>query len=87
MITGIFALNASQQTASRLTWSFARDDALILSSKIGKLNRGLGVPVWGLIFNSVVVFIIGCVYLGSTTGNPPFRLDDLKATLTCVLSL
>jgi choline transport protein len=67
LLTGVFALNASQQTASRLTWSFARDDALVFSKFIGRIHKGLGVPVYALIFNAVIVFIIGCIYLGSTT--------------------
>lgn len=67
LLTGVFALNASQQTASRLTFSFARDDALIFSKYIGRMHQGLGVPPYALFFNAVVVFIIGCIYLGSTT--------------------
>ena len=67
LLTGVFALNASQQTASRLTFSFARDDALIFSRYIGRINQGLGVPPYALFFNAFVVFIIGCIYLGSTT--------------------
>jgi choline transport protein len=57
----------SQQTASRLTWSFARDNALIGSHWLGQIHPRFGVPVWALLFNSAVIFIIGCVYLGSTT--------------------
>ncbi|KFY29440.1 hypothetical protein V493_02357 [Pseudogymnoascus sp. VKM F-4281 (FW-2241)] len=67
LLTGVFALNASQQTASRLTFSFARDDALIFSKYIGRMHEGLGVPPFALFFNAVVVFIIGCIYLGSST--------------------
>lgn len=67
LLTGVFALNASQQTASRLTWSFARDRALIFSNQLGQIHPKLEVPVWALIFNSFVIFIIGCIYLGSTT--------------------
>jgi len=66
-ITGYFALNATQQTASRLTWSFARDNGLIFSNKIGTVDSKLGVPVWALFFNSAIVFVMGCIYLGSTT--------------------
>ncbi|KFX97037.1 hypothetical protein V490_03022 [Pseudogymnoascus sp. VKM F-3557] len=67
LLTGVFALNASQQTASRLTFSFARDDALVFSKYIGRMHEGLGVPPYALFFNAVVVFIIGCIYLGSST--------------------
>lgn len=66
LLTGYFSLNACQQTASRLTWSFARDKALVFSNHIGRIHPGLGVPVWALIANAVVVFVMGCIYLGST---------------------
>lgn len=67
LLTGVFALNATQQTASRLTWSFARDRALVFSDQIGHVHPSLGVPVWALLFNAFIVFVIGCIYLGSTT--------------------
>lgn len=73
-----FALNGCVQTSSRLTWSFARDDALVFSRFITRIHPKLGVPVWALIFNQFVVFIIGCVYLGSTTGKfPPLYIPML----------
>lgn len=65
IFTGYFALIATQQTSSRLTWSFARDGGLIFSSKIGHVSPNLCVPAWALLFNAVVVFIMGCIYLGS----------------------
>ena len=66
LICGYFALNATIQTASRLTWSFARDGGLIFSKQLGHCHEGLGVPLWALLANAVVVFIMGCIYLGST---------------------
>lgn len=65
IMTGIFALNATQQTSSRLSWSFARDGGLIFSKQIGHVSPSLGVPVWALLFNAFVVFVMGCIYLGS----------------------
>ena len=61
------ALIAVQQTASRLTWSFARDNALLGSKFMGTIHPSLGVPVWALLANALVVFIIGCIFLGSST--------------------
>jgi choline transport protein len=55
------------QTASRLTWAFGRDDAVIFSRQIGKMNHRLEVPVNALLANSILVLILGCVYLASTT--------------------
>ncbi len=63
----IFGVNAIMQTASRLTWSFARDDALIFSKFLNRVNPSLGVPIYALLFNQLIVMIIGCIYLGSTT--------------------
>ena len=65
--TGYFALNATQQTSSRLTWSFARDHGLIFSKQLSQISPRLGVPVWALLFNCFVVFVMGCIYLGSPT--------------------
>lgn len=67
LLCGIFALAGSMQTSSRLTWAFGRDDALIWSSKFGHISERWGVPIYALLFNSAVIFIIGCIYLGSTT--------------------
>jgi amino acid transporter len=64
---GFFALIGCQQTASRLTWSFARDDAIVGSHWLGQIHHRHGVPVWSLVANSAVIFVIGCIYLGSTT--------------------
>ncbi|BCS25253.1 uncharacterized protein APUU_41697S [Aspergillus puulaauensis] len=62
-----FALIGAQETASRLTWSLARDEALLGSKWIGKMHDRLDVPVWAIVFNASVVFIIGCIYLGSSS--------------------
>lgn len=62
-----FALNATHQTASRLTWSFARDDALFGSRWLGQIDSRQQVPIAALLFNFAIMFIIGCIYLGSTS--------------------
>jgi choline transport protein len=67
MSIAFFSLNGCMESASRLTWSFARDDALVFSKYIGRIHHKLHVPVFALLFNAFIVFIIGCVYLGSTT--------------------
>ena len=70
-VAAFIASIGSVQTSSRLTWSFARDDAMILSSLIKRTNDELGVPVWALLFNAFWLFIIGCVYLASSSGESP----------------
>jgi choline transport protein len=62
-----FALNGSHQTASRLTWSFARDNAMLGSEWLNKISLRQEVPIAALIFNFAIMFIIGCIYLGSTS--------------------
>lgn len=66
-IITLFAISGAIQTASRLTWSFARDDAVMLAPFLSRIHPRLGVPVWSLIANSACVFVLGCVYLGSST--------------------
>lgn len=67
LVAGVIALIAVQQTASRLTWSFARDNAILGSTYIGQVHRRLDVPVEALALNATAVFIIGCIFLGSST--------------------
>ncbi|KAI7363519.1 amino acid transporter [Hortaea werneckii] len=68
MLLAVFAaLAGCQQTASRLTWAFARDRGLFGSSKLSHMDEKWLVPVWALCANAAVIFIIGCVYLGSST--------------------
>lgn len=62
--------NSIQQTVSRLIWSLARDKAIAGSSFFEK--KWNHVPVPGLLFNSVAVFIAGCVFLGSSTAFSSF---------------
>ncbi|KAL4912930.1 amino acid/polyamine transporter I [Aspergillus aurantiobrunneus] len=66
-LAATFALIGAQETASRLTWSLARDETLLGSKWIGKIHDKLDVPVWALVFNASVVFIIGCIYVGSSS--------------------
>lgn len=69
-VVSFVALNAVHQTASRLTWSFARDDALFFSSFLSSIHPTLGVPVWAIILDGAAVLLVGIVYVCSTTGKP-----------------
>jgi len=60
-----FSVNAMQQTASRMTWAFAQDGGLFGAKRLSAIHQRLEVPLWALIANAVVVFVIGCIYLGS----------------------
>ncbi len=70
-VVAFIAAIGSVQASSRLTWSFARDDAILLSKYLKITNDRLGVPVWALLFNAAWVFIIGCVQFVSTAGKCP----------------
>ncbi|KAK7701471.1 hypothetical protein SLS64_010215 [Diaporthe eres] len=48
----LFAISGAIQTASRLTWSFARDDAVVFAPFLSRIHPRWGVPVWSLIANS-----------------------------------
>lgn len=66
-VCGCFAVVGCQQTASRLTYSFARDNGLLFSSKLSSINHVYGAPMLALVANAVVVAILGFIYLGSST--------------------
>lgn len=71
MLTALFVTSiGSAQSGSRLTWSFARDDAMILSKYVKRTSARYGVPIWSLIFNGVWLSIVGCVHLISSSGEP-----------------
>ncbi|KAL2817428.1 amino acid/polyamine transporter I [Aspergillus cavernicola] len=61
------AFNAVHQTASRLTWSFARDEALFFSSKLSSVHPTLGIPLYALLLDGILVLLVGIVYVCSST--------------------
>lgn len=67
LLIALFALNACLETSSRLTWAFARDNALFGAQFLGSVHPRWKVPVWALVANATVIAIIGFIYLGSTT--------------------
>ncbi|GES64997.1 choline transport protein [Aspergillus terreus] len=66
-VVSCVALNAVHQTSSRLTWSFARDEALFFSRKLVSVSPSLGVPVYSIILDGVLVGLVGIVYVCSST--------------------
>ncbi|EXJ83064.1 hypothetical protein A1O1_06682 [Capronia coronata CBS 617.96] len=61
----LFAINAIQQTASRMTWALANDKGIVFSKYLSRIHPTLEVPVWALLANAFVVLVVGCIYLGS----------------------
>ncbi|KAE8385571.1 amino acid/polyamine transporter I [Aspergillus alliaceus] len=66
LVVSLVALNAVHQTASRLTWSFARDEALFYSNKIASVSPSLGVPVYAILVDGMCVLLLGIVYVASS---------------------
>jgi choline transport protein len=86
----LFVIVAMQQTAGYLTWSLARDDALLFSKKLEIMHDRLGVPAWSLLTNSALVFLAGCVYLISSTAfsaliNSSIILQIVSFAMPCAL--
>ena len=65
---GLFVAVGSVATASRLTWAFARDNALIGSNFVRKIDQRQKIPVNALFYNAVWIAILGGLYMGSITG-------------------
>lgn len=87
-----FAVNAIIQTSSHLIWAFGRDNGLICSKQLSLMHASLGVPVWALIVEEVVVIICGCIYLGSTAAfnaliNTAVILQIISFAIPCALLL
>jgi choline transport protein len=53
------------------------------SEFLGQISPRLQVPVWALVANSVVIFIIGCVFLGSTSAFNAFIGSGLLLQQCC----
>lgn len=67
MATGVGCLIASHTWQNRLCWSFARDAGLPFSHVLSKVHPKLHVPLEAHFVSCVIVAILGCLYLGSTT--------------------
>ncbi|KEF53879.1 uncharacterized protein A1O9_10281 [Exophiala aquamarina CBS 119918] len=87
-----FALNAVQETASRLTWSFARDNGLVFSTHLQRIHPRWQVPVWSLFITWGILAIYGCIFLGSSTAfnalvNSAIALQQLSFLIPIALLL
>ncbi|ETI19532.1 hypothetical protein G647_09366 [Cladophialophora carrionii CBS 160.54] len=67
IVMTMFILNAIQETASRLAWSFARDHGLLFSSKISSIHPTLQVPVYALFLTYGMLVVCGCIFVASNT--------------------
>lgn len=67
LLTSCGCTIASHTWQARLCWSFARDNGLPFSQKLSIVDRKLGIPLNAHLASSVVVAILGCLYLISDT--------------------
>ncbi|KAK6073144.1 amino acid permease [Seiridium cupressi] len=54
-------------TAGRTLWTLARDKATPFSNQLSKVHPTLHVPITTTILTAILVTILGCIYVGSTT--------------------
>ncbi|KAM0750460.1 amino acid transporter [Meredithblackwellia eburnea MCA 4105] len=67
LLSVLLAALGSVQSAGRLTWSFAADGALIGSKYLAWLDTRVNCAPYSLFFNFFWVFLIGCLFLASST--------------------
>lgn len=65
VVLGVLCGTACTTATSRCVWAFARDDAMPGSKWLKKVNRGLGVPLNGMICSFVCQVALGLIYFGS----------------------
>lgn len=62
----LFATTSIMSASSRMTYAFARDNALPFSNLFKRVHPRLNVPVESVTLTAVLVILFGCVYLGSS---------------------
>jgi choline transport protein len=65
--TGLGCQIACHTWQSRLCWSFARDRGLPFSRFLEHVHPVLGIPMQAHAVCCIIVALLGCLYLGSTT--------------------
>ncbi|KAE8335735.1 hypothetical protein BDV24DRAFT_155792 [Aspergillus arachidicola] len=58
---------ATQEASSRLVWAFARDNGLLFSHHLQKIQPHLDVPLWSLFFVWLLTSLCAFLYLASKT--------------------
>jgi choline transport protein len=53
-------------TASRMTWSFARDNGLPMSRLLSKVSPRTKVPVWATLAVTAIAALLTLIYIGSS---------------------
>lgn len=66
VICMLFATTSIMSASSRMTYAFARDNALPFSNLFKRVHPRLNVPVESVTLTAVLVILFGCIYLGSS---------------------
>lgn len=66
LIVGLIAAIGSLTVASRCLWSFSRDQGLPLSRLWSKVDKYHNLPLNALILSTVIISLLGCIYLGNS---------------------
>lgn len=69
---GMFASIGALTVALRCTWAFSRDGGLPFSSTWAKVNPTLALPVNATILTTIMISLLGLIYLGSTAAFSAF---------------
>lgn len=92
LLTACGCTIASHTWQARLCWSFARDNGLPFSKHLSIIDPKLGIPLNAHLFSSVIVAILGCLYLISDTafnsmivGCITFLLLSYSVPVLCLL--
>ncbi|PYH45763.1 putative choline transport protein Ctr [Aspergillus saccharolyticus JOP 1030-1] len=67
IVTGMGCLIACHTWQSRLAWAFARDRGVPCHQWVSTVNVKLDVPMWAHFASSLIVALLGLLYLGSST--------------------
>ncbi|OJJ32949.1 hypothetical protein ASPWEDRAFT_598544 [Aspergillus wentii DTO 134E9] len=67
LVTGMGCLIACHTWQSRLVWAFARDRGVPGHQWVSQVNHTLDVPLVSHVVSSVIVGLLGLLYLGSST--------------------
>ncbi|RAL09207.1 putative choline transport protein Ctr [Aspergillus homomorphus CBS 101889] len=67
IVTGMGCLIACHTWQSRLAWAFARDRGLPGHQWLSTVNAKLDVPMWSHFASSLIVALLGLLFLGSST--------------------
>jgi amino acid transporter len=65
VLLGVLCGVACTTATSRCVWAFARDGAMPASNWLKKINKGLGVPLNGMIGSFVGQVVLAAIYFGS----------------------